>query len=255
MKWLDRIIGGDEEAGQALGRHSLMLGSLILMLVALPLLEWSPGRHLRFPILFGLVLFAAIWVNHTKHWLLWAAIVIGVGAIAGNAIAFFTASTLVRISADLIGLCLLVFTTLVILRSVVTERRVELDTVVGGICAYLMIGVCFATIFRLLVDTVPGAFLIAGQPLEASTQDTSSLPARLLYFSFITLTTTGYGDITPNAEIAQMLSAGEALIGQLYVAIFIARLMGLHIEAGRPRTDCDDPPSAAREGSGTGAER
>ncbi|MEZ4333092.1 MAG: potassium channel family protein [Myxococcota bacterium] len=240
MKWLDRILGSDS---QTLGRHSLMLGSLILMLVALPLLEWSPGRHLRFPILFGLVLFAAIWVNQTKHWVLWAAVVIGIGAIAGNMIAFFTASPVVRIAADLIGLALLVLTTLVILRSIVIEREVELDTVIGGICAYLLIGVCFATIYRLLVDTVPAAFVIAGEPLEASLQDTSSLPARLLYFSFITLTTTGYGDITPNAEIAQMLAAGEALIGQLYVAIFIARLMGLHIEAGRPRTDCDDPPT------------
>lgn len=66
--------------------------------------------------------------------------------------------------ADLVGLGLLVFTTVVILRAVATERRVELDTVVGGICAYLMIGVCFATVYRLIVDTIPGAFLIAGEP-------------------------------------------------------------------------------------------
>lgn len=112
-----------------------MLGSLILMLVALPLLEWSPGRNLRFPILFGLVLFAAIWVHQTRHWLVWATFVIAVGSVAGNAIAFFTASQSVRMGADLVGLGLLVFTTLVILRSVATGRRVELDTVVGGICA------------------------------------------------------------------------------------------------------------------------
>lgn len=219
-----------------------MLGSLILMLIALPLLEWSPGRNLRFPILFGLVLFAAIWVHQTRHWLVWATFVIAVGSVAGNAIAFFTASQSVRMGADLVGLGLLVFTTVVILRAVATERRVELDTVVGGICAYLMIGVCFATVYRLIVDTIPGAFLIAGEPLEKVCTDTSALPARLLYYSFVTLTTTGYGDIIPNAEIAQMTSAGEALAGQLYVTIFIARLMGLHIEAGRPRTDCDDPP-------------
>lgn len=245
MNLLDVLAQRDRD-GQALGRHSLMLGSLILMLVALPLLEWSPGRNLRFPILFGLVLFAAIWVNRTQHWLLWAAVAIGLGSVAGNAIAFVTASNAIRIGADLIGLVLLVFTTFVILNSVAKEKEVELDTVVGGICVYLLIGVCFATLYRLLVDLVPGAFLMQGQPLTPDGDEAGSLPARLLYFSFITLTTTGIGDITPRAEIAQMLTAGESVIGQLYVAIFIARLMGLHIKAGRLRgdehdTDADPP--------------
>jgi hypothetical protein len=239
MSLLDRLAQLDRD-GQSLGRHSLMLGSLILMLVALPLLEWSPGANLRFPILFGLVLFAAIWVNRTQHWLLWAAVAIGLGAIAGNAIAFMTASTVVRFGADIVGLVLLVFTTFVILNSIIKERKVELDTVVGGICVYLLIGVCFATVYRLLIDAVPGALVMDAAPLESAIDDASALPARLLYFSFITLTTTGIGDIRPEAELAQMLTAGEAVIGQLYVAIFIARLMGLHIESGRVRADCDD---------------
>lgn len=239
MKLLEALAARDRD-GQALGRHSLMLGSLVLMLVALPLFEWTPGQNLRFPILFGLVLFAAIWVNRTRHWILWACVAIGLGAIAGNAIAFLTASTTIRIAADVIGLLLLVFTTFVILNSVAREREVELDTVVGGICVYLLIGVCFATVYRLLVDLVPGAFLIGGQPLESVGPGSSSLAAHLLYFSFITLTTTGIGDITPNSEIAQMLTAGESVVGQLYVAIFIARLMGLHVEAGRIRGERGD---------------
>lgn len=238
------LLAARDRDGQALGRHSLMLGSLILMLVALPLLEWTPGQNLRFPILFGLVLFAAIWVNRTQHWLLWATAAIGLGAIGGNAIAFVTASTAIRVAADLVGLALLVFTTFVILSSVAREREVELDTVVGGICVYLLIGVCFATVYRLLIDLVPGAFLYDGRPLEASQEAMSSLPARLLYFSFITLTTTGIGDIAPHAEIAQMLTAGEAVVGQLYVAIFIARLMGLHVDSGRIRGEIGDEPSS-----------
>lgn len=240
MSWLDRILGGES---RTLGRHSLMLGSLILLLVALPILQWPSGLNLHFPILFGLVLFAAIWINQTKRWLLWAALSIGVGAGAGNLIEVFSASGGVRIASDLIGLVLIAFSTFIILRSVVKEREVELDTVIGGVCAYLMIGLSFAVFYRLLVDTVPGAFLFAGEPLEPSIREATSLSTRLLYYSFVTLTTTGYGDITPSAGIAQMTSAGEAVVGQLYVAIFIARLMGLHIEAGRPRADCDDPPA------------
>ncbi len=82
--------------------------------------------------------------------------------------------------------------------------------------------------------------MLGDRPLAELCPDASTLPSRLLYFSFVTLTTTGFGDIIPQTEIAQMVTAAEALTGQLYVAIFVARLMGLHIEAGRLRTEPGD---------------
>lgn len=236
MTWLGQLARRDRE-GRALGRHALLLASLIFMLVALPLLELSAGRTLRFPILFSIVLMAATWVNRTQRWVLVAAILSGVGALAGNATSVAVGSILPRIAGDLCGLGLLGLTTFVILNSVVRTRRVELDTVIGGICVYLLIGLSFTTVYRLLLDVDPTAFSVGDQSLAESCVDESSLPARLLYFSFITLTTTGIGDIRPTSEIAQMLTAGEALTGQLYVAIFVARLMGLHIEAGRVRLE------------------
>lgn len=239
MSWLGQLARRDRE-GRALGRHSLLLASLIFMMVALPLLEWSAGRTLRFPIVFSLVLMAATWVNRTQHWVLVAAIVTGVGALAGNALSVAEGSILPRIAGDLSGLALLGLTTFVILNSVVRTRHVELDTVIGGICVYLLIGLSFAMIYRLLLDLDPASFMVGDRPLGEASADASSLPTRLLYFSFITLTTTGLGDIRPTSEIAQMLTAGETLTGQLYVAIFVARLMGLHIEAGRLRTEQDD---------------
>lgn len=240
MRLLDQLALRDRE-GRALGRHAILLATLVFMLVALPLLEWSAGRSFRFPLLFSLVLMAAVWVNRTQHWILWAAVLGGIGALGGNAMAVAVGSNVPRIAGDICGLALLALTTFVILNSVVQTRRVELDTVIGGICVYLLIGLSFTTVYRLLIDLAPGSFMMGSQPLEESFDDASSLPARLLYFSFITLTTTGLGDITPKSEIAQMLTAGEALTGQLYVAIFVARLMGLHIEAGRLRTETDDP--------------
>lgn len=173
-----------------------------------------------------------------------AAIVTGVGALAGNALSVAGGSVLPRIAGDLSGLLLLGLTTFVILNSVIRTRHVELDTVIGGICVYLLIGLSFATVFHLVIDFDPGAFLLGERSLAEASVDASSLSARLLYFSFITLTTTGLGDIRPVSEIAQMLTAGEALTGELYVAIFVARLMGLHIEAGRLRTEQDDSDEA-----------
>ena len=114
-------------------------------------------------------------------------------------------------------------------------RDVELDTVVGGVCVYLLIGLCFAMIYRLLFDLAPGAFVTGSEALEGSPGDESSPSIRLLYFSLITLTTVGYGDITPHGDLAQMASSSEALLGQLYLAIFIARMMGLYMGNDRTR--------------------
>lgn len=234
MKILESLAARDRQGG-ALGRHSVMLASLVFMFVALPLLGSIPGGERRFPILLCVVLLAATYVNRTQRWILWAAVILGVATIAGLAIAHSSGSSGARIIAELLGLGLLGITTLVLLNSLVQAREVQVDTLVGGICVYLLIGLCFALVFRLLVDVSPGAFVSGGQALAASSDDVSTLSARLLYFSLITLTTVGYGDITPQGEFAQMLSASEAIIGQLYLAIFIARMMGLYMGTGRAR--------------------
>ncbi len=238
MSFLDQLARRERE-GQALGRHALLLASLVFMMVALPLLEWSAGRTFRFPLLFSLVLTVAVWINRKQHWISGIALLAGLGALAGNLLGVVAPTSGMRAVGDLLGLVLLVLTTLLILNSVVQTRRVEIDTVIGGICVYLLIGLCFTTVYRLLLDLDPGAFLLGDQPLTEAFADQSSLPTRLLYFSFVTLTTTGFGDIRPATEIAQMIATGEALTGQLYIAIFVARLMGLHMEAGRIRTEAD----------------
>jgi hypothetical protein len=239
MTWLGQLARRDRE-GRALGRHALLLASLVFMMVALPLLEWSAGRTLRFPALFSLVLTAAVWANRKHHWISGIALAAGLGAVSGNVLAIVVDASAPRVVGDLFGLALLVLTTFLILNSVVQTRRVQIDTVIGGICVYLLIGLSFTTVYRLLIDLDPSAFMVGDRPLGEMCVDASALPARLLYFSFITLTTTGLGDIRPATEIAQMLTAGEALTGQLYIAIFVARLMGLHIEAGRLRTEGAD---------------
>ncbi len=212
-----------------------MLASLVLLLVALPLLEGTAGGVRRFSILLGLVLFAAVYVNRTQRWTLWLAVVLGVGTFVALAIAESSGSSAARAVAHLLGLGLLGFTTFLLLNSLVQTQTVDRDTLVGGICVYLLIGLCFALVYHLMIDFSPGAIVAGGEAFGAATHDSSELSARLLYFSFITLTTVGYGDITPHGEIAEMVSASEAIIGQLYLAIFIARMMGLYMGNDRSR--------------------
>ena len=97
---------------------------------------------------------------------------------------------------------------------------VTADMIYGGINIYLLIGLGFAAAFSALATVQPASF--AGVEAESTFGDA-------IYFSFVTITTLGYGDITPASDTARMLSASEAVLGQLYVAVLLARLVAVHI--------------------------
>ncbi len=126
-----------------------------------------------------------------------------------------------------------------ILTSVVRTTTVTADTVLGGILSYLLLGVLFAFLYSLAEVISPGSLTLPQHMMDAGAamtwipfHDTSPLSreaahgqAHLLYFSFSTLTTLGYGDIAPRSIIVRSLSSIEAVLGQLYLAVFIARLV------------------------------
>jgi hypothetical protein len=117
--------------------------------------------------------------------------------------------------------------TVVVARAVFASGRVTLHRVVGAILLYLNIGLLFAALFCFVALIVPNAFT-GLQPLR----DNLAVAANLIYFSFVTLTSVGYGDIVPLHPYARSLANLEAIIGQLYPATLLARLVTLQL-AGR----------------------
>jgi hypothetical protein len=111
---------------------------------------------------------------------------------------------------------------------VVRSKRVTADTIFGAIAVYLLFGVIMAMLFHFLNNVGPGSVL-------ASVGEATNLVERydqfgdILYFSFVTLTSVGYGDLTPVGPAARSLAMFEGVVGQLYLAILIARLVGIHI--------------------------
>jgi hypothetical protein len=103
----------------------------------------------------------------------------------------------------------------------VTGHRIR-----GAIVVYLLMGGIFALLYQVVALTIPQAFRMS-EGLPAG--DPDALRRVLTYFSFITLTTTGYGDITPLHPVARTLTMLEALVGQLYPAITLARLVSLAV--------------------------
>jgi hypothetical protein len=117
----------------------------------------------------------------------------------------------------------------VVARAVFAPGRITLHRVVGAVLLYLVIGFTFIALFCFVALFEPHAF--AGlQPL----QDNLAVASNFGYFSFVTLTSVGYGDIVPVHPYARSLANMEAIIGQLYPATLLARLVTLEI-AGRPR--------------------
>ena len=117
---------------------------------------------------------------------------------------------------------------LVIARAVFGSGRVTFHRVQGAVVLYLNFALMFFTIYRLLAILLPGAF--SNLPQSGSEHGSG---ATLLYFSFATLTTLGYGDIAPVHPLARSIANLEAVIGQLYPATLLARLVSLEIEQRR----------------------
>ena len=126
-----------------------------------------------------------------------------------------------------------------ILAAVFRTRRTTLDTLMGGVCAYFLLGMIWSYVFCLLELWHAGSFASAIGPvaLQAGGPGLSD-ESDLIYFSFCTLTTLGYGDIVAVARPARSMAALEAVIGQLYLAVLLTRLVALHIvHSGRAQAE------------------
>jgi hypothetical protein len=133
------------------------------------------------------------------------------------------------IAAFMLGALLLV--------RVLRDGRININRIMGSVGVFLLIGIVFANGFRLVALYFDGAFAIGGTPVPAS-----DFMPQVLYFSFVTLTSLGYGDISPVHPFARSLVTMEALTGQLFLAILVARLVAMEIEWRHEQRDKRNAP-------------
>jgi hypothetical protein len=204
-----------------------LLIMLAALLIAAPFVEEVEDGHLILSVLFSLVLIAAVFAVADRKRTLVIALVLAVPAIAGRWINHFRPD-LVHPSVFLIcSLVLLAFVIAHMLRFVLRAPVVNVEVLCGSIAAYLMLGLMWTVAYWLVDQLTPGgAFSFntngGGQSINGFTG---------FYFSFMTLSTVGYGDITPISRFARWLAALEAMTGLLYVAVLIARLVSLYSRA------------------------
>ena len=128
----------------------------------------------------------------------------------------------------IVSITFLYFVTSHTIRFLFNANTISFDLVYASICIYLLFGLIWAHIYLFIELVHPGSFL-ANQAIDVMSQHYGDVLNRFIYFSYVTVTTLGYGDITPVSQVASVWAMMEAIVGQFYIAVVVARLVGLQI--------------------------
>jgi hypothetical protein len=201
-----------------------LLGALLFMLIAFPLSQdlGFGNMPMTRAIVFTVLLLAGVW--SLKGGRLYAAGFAFV--IAGIALSILAANIdalLLQFASTLAISGFLLIAISHALKQVVFGTEMNLNRLVGAICVFLLLGIIWSFAYALLELALPGSF--SGFDTGADPGSDSSW----LYFSFVTLTTLGYGDITPESASARTLAFMQAVVGQFYIAVLVAGLVSAYI--------------------------
>jgi voltage-gated potassium channel Kch len=212
-------------------RSKVQPGSFPLLLVATLLLyllnglavESTAGRILVSGARTG-VTGAAIYVLSANRVTLWLGVVALILQMTFGTRLWAFDPWVNRVLQDATTMAFLLWVIVVVLRGVFHPGTTELDAVIGALCGFLLILTVFMRLHGLLEAWDPGSYQVQGPPL--SSRSDMTLVAVFQYFSTITLTTVGFGDIVPITPAARLATGLEAIVGQLYLAVVIATLVG-----------------------------
>jgi hypothetical protein len=201
-----------------------LLVALALLFFFFPFVEEVKGGDVIVSILLSLVLLSAVLAVADRKGVFFMAIVLATPAIAGRWINHFRPDLVPPPVFLIAGLALIAFVVANLLRFVLRAPSVNTEVLCASISAYLMLGLLWTVAYWLVAQVTPNAFAFN---TATGTKETMA-GFNAFYFSFITLSTVGYGDITPVSRIARWLAATEAMTGLLYVTVLIARLVSLY---------------------------
>ena len=206
------------------GRFLFLLISILLLFILRPFLGGFIGITVLFDIFFFLILVSAIYAVSARKSGFVIGMVLVVPALITTWSGYVVKIPAIGVTERVFEVLFLGYVACVILAHVFRQKQVTLETISGAICAYFMIGLVWGLCFSLLEQAQPGSFLMTEQQAD---------PSHFIYYSFVTMSTLGYGDITPISNPARSLSLLEAVVGQFYIAVLIARLVGMHIAQER----------------------
>lgn len=202
-----------------------LFGALLLQLVASPFLVGRPAFIIQ-DLLFLGILLAALRVARKSRLHRVNCVLAGLCGVAVVLKYTLAADWSLDVAVSLIGATVILLTAVEMIGYLSRQRRVDLDTVLGGLCVYLFWGTMWFLLYALLGQFDPASFDFTVHGRDLPEHKRESL---LFFFSYVTLLTTGYGDVVPLSPLARTLAVLEGLLGQFYLVFFMARLVGLHV--------------------------
>lgn len=243
LKTIRRLLLGSQER-----TYWYLLLSIILFVTVTPFLPQTHGLGWIGDYLLVLVLVSAIGNVSRNRRLLWIGAILGLPAVLSRLthahMAEMSTAGATVVAASTIAFFL--FLIVLVMNDLMRGSRHVGEKVTGAIVAYLLIGLMWTFVYGLIELLHPGSFQASDSVRSWLDSHPHESPTPVfVYYSFVTLTTLGFGDISPVAAAARTLSWLEAVVGQLFIAVTIARLVGIHASTltTRSTTGSDRPES------------
>ncbi len=203
-------------------RFLILLVLIISLLVLTPFLDDFAETKILMDAFLTAIFFAIIFAVKSKRSHVIIASFLALPLIISTWSFYFVELTSISLLTRIFGALFLGYAIINILRIVAQSEEVTKETIYAAIVAYMLMALMWAFLYMILELLVPGSFSFPGKGYRAETM-------RFQYFSFITITTLGYGDITPLTNKASSLVLVEALVGQIYLVVLVAWLVGMYV--------------------------
>jgi hypothetical protein len=210
--------------------HGVVLVLIVASFVFAATAPDDPWTASVLVLLQSLTLVAALWTSGLADVDSWLSRAFVGGAVALAVLNMVKEGTALEATVAILSGLLTIGIAFVIALSVIEQSSINAQSVIGAICIYLLLGMIFLFVYGVVAELGTGPFFAQG------TDGTRSLR---LYFSYITMTTVGYGDYTPKGNLGHTLAVAEALMGQLYLVTVVAVLVA-RIGQRRERHDARD---------------
>ena len=229
-KTLEEEVAAAVDSDLLFGKFSYLLGSIIFLLVAASLIGNDRLSCILFCVLMtGVLLVSAVTIcRHHRN--LIPALSLAIPTIIFDWLGFAMANQMVFVVHNLLLVLFFSFVAYHVLYSILADERVTLDTIRGAVCVYLLVGLAWTYVYGTMQLVDSGAIEFPGTDVQTTVSAFgNSSFTQTAYYSFTTMTTLGFGDIHPVLPPARTASILQAIFGQFYLAVLVARLVVLHI--------------------------
>jgi hypothetical protein len=208
-------------------RFFILFVSLLAMILVTPLVQDLVGIHIVWNIFLSAILLSGVHAVSGKKRNVYIASLLALPMLVSVWSAYLVENNYVVVVGTLCGVAFFAYMIVNILLFIYKQDKVTRDLIVGAAVVYLLMAILWTFIYRVVETVHPGSFAISATDIHER--------LRFTYFSLVTITTLGYGDIAPTTGLASSLATLEAVVGQLYLVTTVAWLVGVRVSQSSER--------------------